>query len=538
VTNFGESPLLEELLADSGEAPAIKVLGSKHPGLNRQALLSCSRAASRYLAVQGYGPGDVLAVWLPNTLSWMQLLFAAADLGILLVPISTRYKAAEVKHLLEVSKAQAIIVPRRFLDQDYAELAEQLRGEVASLERVFVQEDLDACLPWDAVVDPANQPDLMAERGVPASSLLSCFSTSGTTGYPKLAAHGHSSIARHALKCALALDLHAGDVMLCPLPLYGVFGYMAALAAIAGGASCVLMPVYEVQDAAKAIGELRVTHMIGSDAMFDAMLNVAGTNFTSWRRGVQADFVGLPLQVTQRGDERGIKFSGVYGSSECYSLMSFQDWGASAEMRARSGGTPHDEQTSVRIVDPTSGLEVARGESGEIQIRGPNVLAGYLNNPEATAKALTPDGWYRSGDLGYQEEGRGFVYLARMGDSLRLRGYLVNPAEIETCLMQHPAVNGAQVVGVNQPGKGDVAVAYVVVDEAHKLSEAVHSEIQAGPVSQLETVLIQHSKERLASYKVPQRIILIDEFPSINGPNGIKIQKRQLREMAKEALHE
>ncbi len=528
MVKFDDPPLLRDIVADSLDAPALKVFGSTHPGLSRGELASAADSAAVYLTEQGFRRGDVLAVWLPNTLSWMQILFAAAELGVLVIPISTRYKANEVKHLLEVSRASGIVVPRRFLEVDYATIAEKLRDEVPALKKVFVQEDLSICLPWAGAASAELMTFSNRSRKALGDNLLSCFSTSGTTGYPKLAAHGHSSIARHAFKVASALDLHVGDVMLCPLPLFGVFGYMAVMAALAGGASCVLMPVYEVNDAARAIEQYRVTHMIGADAMFDAMLNVEGVDFSSWRRGVQADFVGLTLQVTQRGDERGIKFSGTYGSSEVYSLMSFQDWDSRAEIRARSGGSPHDEQTAVRIVDTETGVERKRGEAGEIQIRGPNMLVQYLNNPEATAKAITEDGWYRTGDLGCQEVGQSFIYLARMGDSLRLRGYLVNPAEIETCLMEHPAVGGAQVVGVNRPGLGDAAVAYVVSPET--------GAALAVDAASLEAALILHCKERLASYKVPQRVIVLEEFPTINGPNGTKIQKRQLRDMAKEAL--
>lgn len=525
MARFGETPLLKDLLADQPDAPALSVFGSTHPGVSRGELKVAAQSAAHYLACQGFERGDVIALWLPNTLSWIQLLFASAKLGLLVIPISTRYKAAEVKHLLEVSRARAIVVPRRFLDIAYANIAEQLRTEVPTLKRVLVQDDLTALLPWT----DAQSQQCELERTALADQLLSCFSTSGTTGYPKLAAHSHSSIARHAYQVAEALDLHAGDVMLCPLPLFGVFGYMAVMAALAAGASCVLMPVFEANDAARAVEQHRVTHMIGADSMFDPMLNIAGTDFSSWRRAVQADFVGLSLHVTLRGDERGIKFSGTYGSSECYSLMSFQDWTGAAQVRARAGGAPHDPLTLVRIVDPETGLTAKPGEPGEIQIKGPNVLASYLNNPQATAAAITDDGWYRTGDLGYQEEGQAFVYLARMGDSLRLRGYLVNPAEIETCLMQHSSVGGAQVVGVNRSGVGDVAVAYVV-------RGGIAPEVAEIDEASMEAALIKHCKDRLASYKVPQRVILIEAFPAINGPNGTKIQKRQLREMANAAL--
>ena len=179
---------------------------------------------------------------------------------------------------------------------------------------------------------------------------------------------------------------------------------------------------------------------------------------------------------------------------------------------------PVDPEIEVRVTDPGTGLRLPDGEPGEIQIRGPNVLAGYLNNPEATAKAMTDDGWFRSGDLGYSE-GTSFVYLARMGDSLRLRGYLVNPAEIEACLMAHASVQGAQVVGVNRPGEGDIAVAFIIA---------------TGTAD--EAALAAHCRAQMAAYKVPRRIVVVEEFPSINGPNGVKIQKKQLRDMAQSLI--
>ena len=236
------------------------------------------------------------------------------------------------------------------------------------------------------------------------------------------------------------------------------------------------------------------------------------------QRGIQ------PPEIIQLGDRLGIQFSSTYGSSECYALMAFSDWSASAEQRALAGGVPTDPMIEVRIVDAETGLHLVDGEAGEIQIRGPNVLPGYLNNPEATAKAFTVDGWYRSGDLGFQHGSR-FTYLSRMGDSLRLRGYLVNPAEIEACLLQHPSVGGAQVVGVNQAGVGDVAVAYVLSGHLDKAENRPD-----------EAALLSHCRIHLANYKIPVRIVLIEEFPAINGPNGIKIQKRQLRDMAKALL--
>jgi fatty-acyl-CoA synthase len=319
------------------------------------------------------------------------------------------------------------------------------------------------------------------------------------------------------------IDMRPGDAMLCALPLFGVFGLMTTLGALAGGGACVLLPVWDAEQAARAVERHRITHVIGADTMFDAMFGIEGVRFDSLRHGVQADFTGLVLPVTRRGDELGVAFSGTYGSSECYALMSLHPWDAPAEQRAQAGGIVTDETIEVRVVDPDTGHPLADGEAGEIQIRGPNVLACYLNNPEATARAFTADGWFRSGDLGHRS-GPGFVYLARMGDSLRLRGFLVNPAEIEACLMTHPSVAGAQVVGATRPGQGDVAVAWVRASDSALDAVA------------LEAALIAHCRARMASYKVPVRIALLDEFPSISGPNGTKIQKRVLRDWARELV--
>ena len=213
--------------------------------------------------------------------------------------------------------------------------------------------------------------------------------------------------------------------------------------------------------------------------------------------------------------------------------MSFHPFEASVEQRAKAGGIPVDPAIKVRFCDPESGCLLADGEVGEIQIHGPNVLAAYLNNPEATAKAMTADGWFRSGDLGFREA-ESFVYLARMGDSLRLRGYLVNPVEIENCLMQHPGIGGAQVVGVTRPGVGDIAVAYVIAASSGGALPAPAASGDAPDDTLDEAALLAHCRERMAAYKVPKRVLLIDAFPTINGPNGNKIQKRTLREWAQQ----
>ena len=513
---------LASLLIGQDDAPA---LHDGHRLFSRAALRSGAAQAAHGLLQLGLRRGDAVAVWLPNGAAWLQLLFAAAQIGVLIVPVSTRYKTPEIAHLLTVSRARLLVFASHFLDQDSAPVAQALLAELATLEQVLAVDDPFGLIAFGldtfgAAEQAASAPSPDQDPGQPGQpgqpdDLLCCFSTSGTTGQPKLAAHDQASITRHAGQVAAALGLQPGDAMLCALPLFGVFGFITALATLAGGASAVLMPVFDAQAAAAAVARHCISHAVGADAMFAPILQIAGADLRSLRRLVLADFAGLSQQVTTEADALGIACSGTYGSSEVFSLMSLQDWAAPVAQRACAGGTPLDPQITIRVVDPQTGQPVADGQAGELQLRGPNVLAQYLNNPAATAQAFTADGWFRSGDLA-TAQGQHFHYLARMGDSLRLRGYLVNPAEIEQALMRHPAVALAQVVGVAVPGVGDQAVAFVVLG-------------QADPG---EAALRAYCLQTMAAYKVPQRVVVLPAFPTIDGPNGVKIQKRVLREMA------
>jgi fatty-acyl-CoA synthase len=242
----------------------------------------------------------------------------------------------------------------------------------------------------------------------------------------------------------------------------------------------------------------------------------------TWRIGGYADFVGWGARVAERAERRcGARLVGLYGSSEGFSLMAGRDPGAPLAERTPNGGRPVSPDIGFRVADPESGIVLPPGSPGELQLRGYNILPNYLNNPAATAAAFTPDGWFRSGDLCLDEGDGAFLYLARLKDSLRLRGYLVDPGEIEARLAAHPAVAQAQVVGVTREGEGEVAVGFVILREPAE-----------------EAALLAHCRAALAAYKLPRRVLAAAEFPAVDGPNGVKILKHRLREMAAAALEE
>ncbi|MEN8198346.1 MAG: acyl-CoA synthetase, partial [Pseudomonadota bacterium] len=190
--------------------------------------------------------------------------------------------------------------------------------------------------------------------------------------------------------------------------------------------------------------------------------------------------------------------------------------------RVQPGGVPVSDDVQVRARDPESGKILPHGEDGELEFRGPSQMAEYFGDPAATRKAMTSDGFLRSGDLGHTTPDGGFIFIARMGDVLRLGGFLVSPPEIESHLVRHPAVSGAQVVGAQIDGRPR-AVAFVTVVLGAGFDEAA---------------LRGHCRDGLAGFKVPYRIFELDAFPTTKSANGTKIQRAKLREMADQRVRD
>lgn len=495
------------LLDDHTDAPAI-YLGDYVA--SRRDLAEASNRAVAFLSSLGLTRGDVIALWLPDGPTWLQFLFAAAHQGILVVPISTRYRRAEALHVIALSRAKAVVAATNFLDVAFAQIVRDIQGEVSTLAQVIeVADPTRFHAGADGHVEAVGRPQ----------DLLCTFSTSGTTGAPKLAVHEQHGCRTHAHTVASAFDIHPGDKTLCALPLYGVLGFVQAIATLAGGGACILLPVFKAAEAAAAIERHGATHVFGSDGLLDAVFNVPAAKLSTLRAGGFADFAGLTDRVMRTAEDKwGLRLVSVYGSSEGFALMAARSPSEPIETRSLPGGRLLSGEMAFRIVELDSATPVAPGATGELQIRGYNVMPGYLNNEAATARSFTSDGWYRTGDFAYADQDA-FVFLSRIGDGLRLRGYLVDPSEIETFLCRHPDVSAAQVVGVRIEGEGDVAVAFVLAER------------QLG-----ETVLLAYCREGIANYKVPRRIVQVDAFPVIDGPNGTKIRKATLREHASRLL--
>ncbi|MCF7699870.1 AMP-binding protein [Loktanella sp. M215] len=479
--------------------------------------------AATWLTGQGVGRGDRVAVWLNNSHTWLALLFGAARIGAVVAAVNTRYRTAELHHILASSRARMLIFDS---DDSHADFAEM----IAAL-------DMTTLPTLTALASPAGGTEIAglavaacsfddlnptpSQDAAPADPLL-LFTTSGTTSKPKLVLHTQETLSLHATLCAGAYGFNQpGARYLAAMPFCGVFGLNPTLAAVAGGATVHIMPVFQVAPAIEMARANAITHFFGSDEMFRQMWEADRDGFAEARLCGFASFTPGLSETLRQMATAGLPLVGVYGASEVNAIFSIQPLALLVEQRLQGGGRPAGGDTvQIRVRNSETGALCQTGEAGMLEIRAPTNFKGYFENPEATAKALDADGYFLSGDAGFLRDDGTFVYLARNGDFVRLSGFLTDPAEIEEVIAQAPGVSKAQVVGVTHDGKTR-PVAFVVA--------------KPGATPDADAV-IAHTKSKLAHYKVPLMVIMLDAFPTTESANGLKIQKTRLRDMAEARL--
>jgi fatty-acyl-CoA synthase len=471
----------------------------------------------------GIGAGLRVALWLPNGTDYLAAIFACARLGALAVHINPRFRAAEVGGLLRRTRAVALVTQWGFAPVDFPAIFSALPQEDRTALRCVLapQRSLNATTLAGLPVLPLEGNAADAERDeATAGAPCLTFTTSGTTSGPKLVLHDQQTIAGHAADVARRIGLDAEDaVLLGAVPFCGTFGNAAAMAAAAGGAHIVCMAQFDGAAAAALIRHHLITHLIGGDDMFGRLAAASGgRSFDSVRFSGFAAFHSSAAVSIAAAEAVGLQPRGLYGSSEVQALFSIAD----GENRQRGGGVPVSAQALLAVRDPDTGTPLPHGGSGELWIDAPSRFVEYLDNPLATARAIDADGVFRTGDLAHLAD-VGFIYEARIGDAMRLGGFLVSPEEIEAVIQAQPGVASVQVVSAS-PGGGDpVPVAFV--------------RPCAGAVLQ-EATLRAFCLQQLARFKVPERIVVVDDFPIVESPNGPKVQKVRLCEMAEALLCE
>ncbi len=523
---FTTTPV-DQLRHAATTAPGARILWNAH-SVSYGDLLDRSLRCASALRGLGLGPGDRVAFWLPNGIPYLDLYFACLHIGAIAVSVNTRFRRAEVESIVGRTGASAIVVWPGFKNIPFlAMLGELDPAAMASLRlAVLCEDDGQAPFPLPGVRAVHHRDLLTAPAGESAAAPdLPCiiFPTSGTTGLPKFALHRQGAVARHAAQVAAAFGYDSGDAhLLQAIPFCGVFGFSQIAATVAGAASVTLMDLFEAEAARDLIQSRSITHLNGPDDLFKRLLDVCPEErpFPSLRECLIASFNPTLASFPEEAERRGVPMINGFGMSEIYSFFSRQAADAPIALRKLSGGYPVNPAARVRVREADTGRILPPGSIGSLEIASDTLFSEYFGNPTATRDAFTEDGFFITGDLATMREDGSFIFKGRNGDFLRLGGFLVDPAEIETILQRESGVETAVVVEVATE-RGNKPVAFLRLRDGATLDEAA---------------LRDRVRAALADFKVPVRFVVVDRFPSAMSPNGEKIQRSKLKEQARDIL--
>jgi acyl-CoA synthetase (AMP-forming)/AMP-acid ligase II len=477
-------------------------------------------AAARALIASGVDPGDRVAIWAPNIYEWAVVALATHSVGGVVIPLNTRFKGAEAAYVLGAAGARRLFTVTDFLDTNYVDLLQGASTDLDLDDIVILRGAVPAGgTSWpDFVVRGANvDPSVSAARAdaVQPDDLCDILFTSGTTGAPKGAMLMHAASIRAYEAWSDVVGLREGDRYLIVNPFFHAFGLKAGiLASLLKGATIVPHPIFDVPSVMQRIPEERITMLPGPPAIFQTILNHPDLD--------QFDFSTLRLSVTGAAPittemiiamREKLGFENVvtgYGLTEAHGIATMCRHDDDPETIAKTSGRAIPG-VEVRLVDE-GGSEVATGEPGEVVVRGYNLMKGYLDNPAATAEAIDADGWLHTGDIAVADTAGNINITDRMKDMFIVGGFNAYPAEIEKMITAHPAVAAVAVVGVPDQRLGEVGMAFVIATTGMAIDT---------------DEVIAWCRERMANYKVPRYIEVVDELP-LNASN--KVLKVELRE--------
>ncbi len=507
---------LRETAARHGEREAA-VAGPER--VSWAALDALADRAAALFAASGVGAGDRVAIQLPNVPSYLVAWYGILRLGAVAVPLNPRYRPHELEHLLADSAVVAAVA-----HASLAPILDGLRPRLPALRHVFLSR---AGAPGQADGGSAFE-DLVAAaavgdgpwRGSPpvaGNAPATCLYTAGTTGRPKGALLSHEGLLWNIDRLLEVFTAGPEDRFLCALPIFHSYAQMACLiSTLTLGATLVLLPQFRPELVLETIRRERITIFPGVPAFYGAMLAAvragAPADFSSLRLAVTGG-AAMPLPVIAALESAGVMVLEGNGPTEAGPVAY-----VNPERGPRKAGSvgPPIPGASVRVVD-NAGSDVQPGDVGEVLIRAPSVMLGYLNQPEATAETLK-DGWLHTGDLG-RLDGDGYVYLVdRKTDLIIVGGLNVYPREVEEALLTHPGVAEAAVVGVPEATRGERVVAFVVCRP------------DAGVAPR---ALLRHCRRLLAPYKCPRSVLVVPELAK-NAAG--KVEKLALKVAAEERM--
>ncbi|MEO9324443.1 AMP-binding protein [Nocardioides sp. C4-1] len=478
-------------------------------------------AVARGLVASGLEVGDRVGIWAPNCAEWTIAQYATAKAGIVLVNVNPAYRTHELAYAVNQSGMRWLLATSIFKTSDYRAMIDDVRDECPALERaVYLDGDGDDGWTTLATAGADLPADALAERaaGLSPSDPINIQYTSGTTGYPKGATLSHRNILNNGWFTTETINLTADDRLCIPVPFYHCFGMvMANLGCTSHGATMVIPgPAFDPAVTLRAVEEERCTAVYGVPTMFIAMQHdpsFAERDLSSLRTGIMAGSI-CPVEVMKRcvDDMHMAEVSIAYGMTETSPVSCQTRADDDLDRRTSTIGRAHPH-VEIKVVDPVTGETVERGETGEFCTRGYSVMLGYWRDDEKTAEAIDADGWMHTGDLAVMRDDGYCNIVGRIKDMVIRGGENIYPREIEEFLYTHPDVEDVQVVGVPDEKYGEELCAWV--------------RLRAGAAPLDADGVRAFASGKLAHYKIPRYVLVVDEFPmTVTG----KVRKVEMRE--------
>src|SRR5215218_10172361 len=489
----------DEVVGAHRDSPA---LVSRHQGIRwtygelGERVDRCARA----LLAAGVDKGARVGIWSPNNAEWVIVQFATAKVGAILVNINPSYRAHELVYALRQSGCSLLVLAPGFRDADYREL-------VAGVDAPALRRSVVLGEEWEGFLARADGVDVddvrRREAELDFDEPINIQYTSGTTGFPKGATLSHHNILNNGFFIGEILGYTPADRVCIPVPFYHCFGMVLGNLAVVTHGACIVLPgeAFDARAALEAVAEERCTSLYGVPTMFIAELadsEFGRFDFGSLRTGIMAGSP-CPVEVMKRvqGEMHMDEVTICYGMTETSPVSTQTRRDAPLDKQVSTVGRVHPH-VEVKIVDPATGLTVARGETGELCTRGYCVMLGYWNDAEATRDAIDAARWMHTGDLAVMDD-EGYVNIVgRIKDMIIRGGENVYPREIEEFLYTHPAVEDVQVIGVPDEKYGEELMASIKLrDGAEPLTvEALRAFCQG----------------KIAHFKIPRYVQITDEF--------------------------
>jgi len=466
---------------------------------------------ARGLLARGVQKGDRVGIWSPNCLEWVLVQYATARLGAVLVTINPAYRTHELAYVAEQSGLSLLIAAPSFKTSDYVSMVKEA---APSLDAVFLGSP-----EWDALLVDG---DPLPDRGLAPDEAINIQYTSGTTGFPKGATLSHANILGNGFLVGEGCGYTEQDRVCVPVPFYHCFGMvMGNLGALTHGACVVIpAPAFDPVATLRAVQQERCTSLYGVPTMFIAALGLpdfSSYDVSSLRTGIMAGSP-CPVEVMKQVADFMPEVTICYGMTETSPVSTQTRADDSLEHRTATVGRVHPHVT-VKVVDPSTGATVERGETGELCTAGYGVMLGYWDDPAKTAEAIDAEGFMHTGDLAVMDADGYLSIVGRSKDMVIRGGENIYPREVEEFLYTHPDVVDVQVVGVPDAKYGEELCAWVRLREG---SEPLTAE-----------ALKEWCTGKLAQYKVPRYVRITDEFPmTVTG----KVQKFKMREASIDEL--